>query len=195
MMLAEASPQEKRLMEVAASILDHTPEKKLKTAVLNQALFYVDLVSLRDFGEILSHNTYLALEHGPVIEKYQTRLVHGLLDAGLATQSSEGSTMPIVLQRVPDRLDYIDDSIAAVIEKVALWAAHQTAPEISDFAHQNIGWLVAYQEGIGSQQPPQPINLYLALQQVVDQDPWMEMAYTVSDQAIAAADCDAGVPW
>jgi len=195
MMLAEVNSQNQRLMEVAASILNHVPDKKLKTVALNKALFYVDLVSLRDFGDTVSHNTYIALEHGPVIAKYPNRLVNGLVKAGIAIQSSEGNSKPIVLKQMPDRLDYIDVSIETVIEKVALWAARRTAQEMSDIAHQNIGWIVAYQEGLGRQQPAQPINLYLAMQQIVDPDPWLEMAYTASNQVMAAADCDAGIAW
>jgi len=33
------------------------------------------------------------------------------------------------------------------------------------------------------------------MQQIVDPDPWLEMAYTASNQVMAATDCDAGIAW
>ena len=42
-----------RLIEAAAAILNAAPDHRLNAVVLNKALFYLDLASLRDRGELL----------------------------------------------------------------------------------------------------------------------------------------------
>ena len=54
-----------RLIEAAAAILNAAPDRRLNAVVLNKALFYLDLASLRDRGETVTHNSYIALEKGP----------------------------------------------------------------------------------------------------------------------------------
>lgn len=49
---------------------------------LNKALFYFDLVCLRDEGAAYTGSTFVALEHGPVVDRYRSVLVEGLAKTG-----------------------------------------------------------------------------------------------------------------
>lgn len=187
--------KQKRLLEAAAAILDFTPEKRLNIVVLNKALFYLDLASLRDFGSPISQNTFIALKQGPVVAKYPQRLVKALMEEGIANQASLGDAKPIILQKPPQNIDFIDSDSKQLVQEIALWFSNKTSSEVSDFAHQNPGWEIAYQEGLAISQPAKPINLYIAMQQIIDHDPWMDASYIVASEAIAAADRDEGAPW
>ena len=85
-----------RLMEAAAAILNAAPEHRLNAVVLNKALFYLDLASLRDRGEPVTHNSYIALQNGPVVAKYQQRLIEQLESRGMNTDGLENRLLSIV---------------------------------------------------------------------------------------------------
>ena len=59
-----SNEKSERLIEAAAAILNAAPDRRLNAVVLNKALFYLDLASLRDRGETVTHNSYIALEKG-----------------------------------------------------------------------------------------------------------------------------------
>lgn len=186
----------KRLIEAAAAILEFTPQKKLNIVVLNKALFYLDLACLRDFGQPMSDNTFIALRQGPVVAKYPQRLIKAMSDEGIADQeTTSGDAQPIALRKSLDHFEFINDHSKRVIQNIALWFSTKTSNEASEFAHENLGWKIAYQEGQGKNQPPKPINLHIAMQQIIDSDPWMDSDYVLSQDSISAADRDEGVPW
>ena len=191
----DSNSKRRRLLESAAAILSFTPEEKLNIVVLNKALFYLDLASLRDFGSPISCNTFIALKQGPVVAKYPKRLVNALVEEGIASQESFEDSKPVVLERLPKHLEFIDSGLEKLVQHIALWFSDKTSKEASDFTHQNPGWTMAYQEGIAKSQPPKPINLYVAMQQIVDSDPWMDSSYALDSEAVSAADRDEGVPW
>lgn len=191
----DSASKRKRLLEAAAAILAFTPEKRLNIVVLNKALFYLDLASLRDFGSPISHNTFIALRQGPVVARYDKRLVDALIEEGIANQESLGDAKPIVLSHQPNHLDFIDSDSEQLVKTIAHWCSEKTSKEVSDFAHQNPGWEIAYQEGLATSQSPKPINLYIAMQQIIGNDPWMDSSYMINPDAIAAADRDEGMPW
>src|SRR4051812_10790778 len=75
-----------KLMETAMAVLQATPERQLKIVVLNKALFYLDLLALRDLGETVTGQEYVALPQGPVLDNYRTTLVNALTASGYAEQ-------------------------------------------------------------------------------------------------------------
>ena len=93
----DTADQEKslRLVEAAAVLLEGAPHHALNVTNLNKALFYLDLVALRDRGDTITRTTYLALTQGPVVAKYPTRLVQALENARLARQITSGMAKPI----------------------------------------------------------------------------------------------------
>ena len=189
--------KQERLIEVAAALLAESAGRRMQTTNLNKALFYVDLACLRDLGETLTNNSYVALEEGPVIAKYQQRLVKTLEDAGFAKQGIDGRSKPIVLHSQPSKR-HVTAAAAELIDRVAKWCSGKTAKEISDISHRNLGWISAYEEGLGEggDGKPHSINLSLAMQQIMDDDPWL--AAPLDEEAIealAAADRNAGQEW
>ena len=168
------SEKERRLLEAAVSILQAVPDKKLNVVVLNKALFYLDLVALRDTGETVTKNTYIALKLGPVIAKYPSRLVKKLTERGYAEQCvTKGRSKPIRLIKKPQisTLSENEEKLAAQVG--AKLAQHVTSNEISVFSHDNIGWEIAYRSGLGAGGTAQAIDLGIAMQQIMDDDPWL----------------------
>lgn len=189
-----SAPQE-RLLNAAAALLEALPGHKLSTTQLNKALFYFDLAHLRDFGETYTGTTYIALRQGPVVAKYKDRLVKTLEAEGIARQGSDGRSKPIQLDdERPSGWGSMDAEAGTLARRVADWAHRKRATEISDFSHRNPGWKHAYDTGCGRSSSPRPINLVLALQQIVDEDPWLARPLEPSEEdafgreAVAKAD-------
>lgn len=161
-----------RLMEAAAAILEAAPGHKLNIVLLNKALFYLDLCSLRDFGDTVTHASYIALDMGPVVAKYPKHLVGELKTRGIAEQIREGISKPMTLRaKVQPR--FMNQGQLAHASKVAEWAARQTSAAASDISHQNPGWEIAHEAGHATGQK-QVINLTIAMQQIIEPDPWLD---------------------
>ncbi len=195
--IVNVDEKQERLIEVAAALLAASTGQRMQTTNLNKALFYVDLASLRDLGETLTGNSYLALNEGPVIAKYPQRLIRALEHAGLAEQGHEGQSKPIVLRRQPP-VQYVTTAVSESVGRVAKWCSEKTAKEISDISHRNLGWISAYEEGLGEggDGKPHAINLSLAMQQIMDDDPWLAAPLDEeATEALAAADQNAGQGW
>jgi len=97
-----ANDRNLRLIEVASAVLHAAPGHSLNAVVLNKVLFYIDLATLRDRGETLTQNPYVALQNGPVIAKYQNRLIDRINELGIARQISQwDGSKPIVLEVFP----------------------------------------------------------------------------------------------
>lgn len=191
----EADKKSERLIEVATALLAESTGRRMQITNLNKALFYVDLACRRDLGETLTQNSYLALQEGPVIAKYPQRLVKTLEDVGFAKQQVDGQSKPIVLCGEPP-VRYVTADAADLIGRVAKWCSEKTAKEISVFSHQNPGWVKAYEEGLGVGGSVLPINLSLAMQQIMDDDPWLATPLDEEAQeALTAADRNAGSKW
>ena len=140
--------------------------------VLNKALFYLDLAHLRDTGAVFTTTAYIALPLGPVVARYETKLIRPLEKAGIAVQGEDGFARPVRFTasetiETPSATDYIAD----LASKVANWAGELTSTKVSDFSHENLGWKFARNKHDGR---PSSINMTIAMQQVLDADPWLE---------------------
>lgn len=162
---------------------------------LNKALFYLDLHALRDAGAAMTGTTYMALPAGPVVAKYQKRLIGALEEAGLAEQdiSEDEASKPMCLVSAPMTTHLTPEQLA-MITRLGSWAGRKTATELSDMSHRNEGWKLAWDEGLGAKKVARPIDLRIAMQQILDLDPWVDAppAADVAD-AFAGADSEAGV--
>lgn len=165
------SDKKQKLTDAAAAILARAPNNELNIVVLNKALFYVDLVSLRDHGSTLTENTYIALENGPVVAKYPQRLVKRLAEAGIAEQAERwDGAKPMVLIAEQDAADFLTPHLDA-ISRVTEHFSKMTSEAASDYSHKNPGWSLAWRSSRESGKPS-PINMMIALQQIVEDDPW-----------------------
>jgi len=77
------------------ALLQGAPAGQLNIVVLNKALFYTDLLALRDFGQTITQERYVALPQGPVIDNYAGKIVRALDAAGLAEQIEVGLAKPV----------------------------------------------------------------------------------------------------
>ena len=182
-----------KLIEAAMAVLQTAGS--LNVTVLNKALFYLDLVALRDIGQTVTGQTYMALAAGPVIAKYDKRLVAALVDQGLATQADAGKSKPLTVNVGMTAFRNLSEPELEHARKLGRWAAGQTATKVSDLSHENLGWKTAYAAGLGSKGPKKaamPIDLNLALQQVADADPWMDEPVAPT---IVKLDATPTVPW
>lgn len=184
-----------RLIEAAAAILNAAPDRRLNAVVLNKALFYLDLASLRDRGETVTHNSYIALEKGPVVAKYQQRLIEELETRDIAKQISEwDGSKPILLESCPEHFQFVDADTLILASKVTSFFAAATSRQASDYSHENPGWELAWDDFRRTGKPV-AINLRIALQQIIEDDPWMDTPLLDDDELLAAADAAEGDEW
>ncbi len=185
-----ASEKNQRIVEAAAAILAAAPSRRMNTVVLNKALFYLDLAALRDFGEVVTQSPFIALEQGPVVAQYPKRLIKPLEDAGIAVQEEHGMAKPICLKReLQNGAGFMDEPLVDLAGKIACWMGQQTSGSVSEYSHENPGWKLAYDQGLGGEGKAHRINLLIAMQQIVDTDPWLVEPLNLQERrAVEAAD-------
>jgi hypothetical protein len=191
----EPSEKNARLIEAASAILNCAPDRRLNAVVLNKALFYLDLASLRDRASTATANSYIAIQQGPVVAKYPQRLIQALEAQGIARQLSEwNGSKPIVLEKCPEQFIFLDSDALALIAKVTGYFSDLTSRAASEYSHDNPGWQSAWNSYRRTGRPA-PINLRVAMQQIIEDDPWMETPLIDEDELLAAADADSGEDW
>ena len=184
-----------RLVEAAAAVLSAAPERRLNAVVLNKVLFYLDLASLRDRGETVTQNSYIALVNGPVVAKYEQRLIRQLESRGIAKQTAEwDGAKPIVLESCPEHFQYVDADTFNLVAAVTKFFATATSRQASEYSQENPGWEIAWNDFQRTGKPA-PINMRIALQQIVEEDPWMDTPLLDDDEMLAAADVGEGEEW
>ena len=191
------SSDEKRtlLIEAATALLGAAPHRRLNIVSLNKALFYLDLTSLRDCGATFTRNAYVALDQGPVVAKYAERLLKPLTSEGYAVQTVEGRANPVSLIKFPE-FTRLTPRMMEVAEKVARWCSDQSSGDLSRFSHANPGWIIAREEERNAGGIKQIIDMSIAMQQLIDTDPWMNAPFDrTSYAAWMAADSGEGEPW
>ena len=184
-----------RLVEAASAILNAAPDHRLNAVVLNKTLFYLDLAALRDCGSTITENSYIALEKGPVVAKYPQRLIGQLESRGIGKQISEwNGSKPIVLESPLTTFKYLDANMLILVSAVTAFFAGTSSRQASDYSHENPGWELAWNEFRRSGRPT-PINMRIALQQIVEDDPWMDLPLLNDEELLAAADSGVGADW
>lgn len=163
-----------RAIEATGALLQSAPSRRLQVTNLNKGLFYLDLVALRDCGATLTRCTYVALKQGPVLHNYKDDLIPALKASGIALQDDKGMEKPVVLLKEIESFVFMDDGLRTAAATIARHVGSRSAAEISEFSHLNPGWISAYAEGQEIGNPPQRINMTLALQQIIDADPWLD---------------------
>ncbi|MCY3022111.1 MAG: Panacea domain-containing protein [Planctomycetota bacterium] len=191
-----ANEKTERLLESAAALLSAADGKQLNTTNLNKAVFYLDLYALRDFGSPVSHSAFVALKEGPVVAKYEKRLIKPLTESGIAVQEQHGMALPVRLVRELGTWRYLSAAELSLARDIGKRFSRMTAAQASRISHQNPGWLIAYNDGLGAKKRPLPIDLSIAMQQIVADDPWLNSELTDTEKAaVAAADGCEGELW
>jgi uncharacterized phage-associated protein len=180
-----------RVVEAAMAILQATPGKRLGITVLNKALFYAELCTLRDTGQPLTGFDFLALPQGPVLAHYERALVRALEKNGLAEQAADGWEKPVLVRRAMEKFDHLTAEERGIAELVARKIHDKSATWVSEYSHENLAWQHAFRIGVGTR-----IDMDVALQQVVEDDPWMdEDVDAVVEESFKVAEQDTGVPF
>jgi len=173
------------------AILQATPEKRLGITVLNKALFYADLCALRDCGQTVTRSGYVALPQGPVLNHYERAIVRDLETRGLAEQTKDGWEKPLIVRCEVPSFSLLSREEVGIAQLVARKIHARTATWVSEYSHENAAWQRAFRSGVGSK-----LDLIIALQQVIEDDPWLEAE---DDEHVAkafvAAETDGGVPF
>ncbi|MDZ4848413.1 MAG: Panacea domain-containing protein [Pirellulaceae bacterium] len=191
----EPNEKSQRLLEAACAALHAAPNRSLNAVVLNKVLFYLDLASLRDRGETITHNAYIALQNGPVVARYQQRLINLLDEKGLARQISQwDGSKPIVLENCPAHFEFLDSDAMITISDVTGFFADATSRIASDFSHKNPGWQLAWNHYLREGNAA-AVNMRIAMQQIVESDPWMQVPLSGDDEILASADNAVGDDW
>lgn len=188
------SEQRQRLLEAAVAVLQAVPGRKLNAVVLNKALFYLDLIALRDLGHPITGSAYVALQNGPVVAKYKKRLIQALKDEGLAEQLDAGPAKPIRLKTAPETFAFVGDRERELVAEIAQGVGRFTSTRASDFSHDNPGWQMAQETG-KMRGHPAPIDMFIAMQQVLDDDPWLSEKLDDETRAIAERADRAELEW
>jgi len=191
------TPNEKsqRLIEAASAVLHAAPAHSLNVVVLNKVLFYLDLVSLRDRGETVTQNSYIALQNGPVIAKYPQRLIAPMEEKGIARQDSRwDAAKPLVLVKSPKHFEFLNSDSMIIVSDVVAFFADATSAAASDYSHKNPGWQIAWNQ-YQRERKPVAINMRIAMQQIIECDPWMTTPLVNDDEILAAADAGMGDDW
>ena len=192
------SPDEKRdrLLEAASVLLEHAKEHRLNAVCLNKALFYLDLVSMRDTGLPVTFAPFVAIHNGPVVAKYDSKLIGELEKAGIAEQEEDGKAKPIRLKSPVSHRRFVHESLVPAIKRISEEFSGNVSNKASEMSHKNLGWQMAYNAGLKAKSQALSINMQIAMQQIIDSDPWLTT--TLSDEeeaALNAPDCSSGDCW
>jgi len=147
---------------------------------LNKALFYFDLICLRDEGAAYTGAHYVAIEHGPVVNDYRRVVVEGLKRTRLVEVSEERFYQHVstTLRNIGVDPDLGSDARNAAARRVGELAGGRRAVEMSELSHHNLGWRAAFQAGAGSR-----IHLAVAMQQIVESDEWLSAELDAEERA------------
>ncbi len=191
----EPNEKSERLIEAATAVLNAAPDRRLNAVVLNKALFYLDLASLRDRTETITGNTYIAIHKGPVIAKYPQRLIGQLESRGIGKQISEwDGSKPILLESCPQHFNFVDSDALILVSAVTSYFANASSRRASEYSHENPGWQLAWNHYRRTGKPT-AVNMRIAMQQIIEDDPWMDLPLLDDDEILAAADDGVGADW
>lgn len=181
------------LLESAGVVLEHAAKRTLLTTSLNKALFYLDLHALMVTGTTVTKVPFVALKAGPVVESYNERLIRPLESAGIAMQDDDDPRYKPVILTGAVKIVHLSDQHVKLARTAATWASKLNATELSLFSHDNPGWIAAWADGDGI---GRRINMRLAMQQILDEDPWLKETLTDDERAaFASADDGEAVEW
>jgi uncharacterized phage-associated protein len=195
-MALHAEPKD-RLAEAAMACLQ-AAGGSMNMVNLNKALFYADLAALLQTGHSITGQSYIALRQGPVVAKYDRRVVRVLESLGWARQQKIGQAKPLTIVALPRSFPSLPENAIGLIAKIASTIANLTASAVSIHSHENPGWIVAFEQGLGAGLPAKPIDMHLALQQLVDDADleWLNAELTEEEQKVVEeADVQDAEPW
>lgn len=140
---------------------------ELNIVLLVKALFFADLLALRDLGAPMTRTAYMGLAQGPVLAKYRQRLVAPLVNANLAVEKRVGHAKPLALTAVgeSEAPALLTAREVARARATGEFFGNMTSTDASHYSHLNPGWIAAEAKRLASPNGKvSQINMMLALQ-------------------------------
>ena len=81
-----------------------------------------------------------------------------------------------------------------LVTDVTKFFADSTSVEASEFSHKNPGWQIAWNHFLREKKPAS-VNMRIAMQQIIESDPWMATPVIEDTEILAAADSGVGDDW
>jgi hypothetical protein len=180
------------LLEAAGFILESAGGTLLTTQLI-KALFYLDCEAILELGAPFTGAIHVALQHGPIVESYNETLLRPLELARIAVQDNEaGMGKPVALTHAVKR-KHLTPKQAELARARGFKAKEKNSTEWTSYAHENPGWIAAWRDGDGQ---GSPINMRIAVQQLLDDDPWMSAPLTETEKKVfEEPDPSDLVPW
>ncbi|MEZ6016973.1 MAG: hypothetical protein R3F49_17780 [Planctomycetota bacterium] len=124
-------------------------------------------------------------------------MIDTLEDLGIAQQddAEDGYSKPVSLVDMPvyECLSKEEQTLARTF---GAKAAMRTPSWLSSYSHENIGWKLAWDAGLGAQRPAVRVDLRIGMQQLLDRDPWLDEAPDADlAELLRSSDTDMGSPW
>lgn len=138
---------------------------------------------LYNWGDTVTGQRYFALPKGPVVDKYEKRIVKQMTKAGWVTQLMDGKAKPLLVAKPFSTFDALTTDELQLAEQVSKRFETMTSTAASDLSHNNAGWILArsrHREGHAAVL----IDLHVAMQELLDDDPWLN---TPPDEALLKA--------
>lgn len=181
-MIGEMAANPKDRLHYAALLLLEYAGGSMQRTNLNKALFYLDLLWLRDTGETFTGEEYVAIRHGPVVRDYPSRLIQSMLAHRLVSEeevrlNSWMVAKPLTLVVHPEPPE--DEHLELLARQVADFMSNLAAVDVSEMSHSNLGWKLAYEAGEG-----QAIDMVVALDQVAGDDAWLDEGVSSDERAL-----------
>ena len=160
-----------RTQEAVQVLLSAVDGQSLPIISLNKALFYLDLIALRDLGETFTGNRYVALKRGPVVDGYKG-MVQELEVRGVVKQDEASFENPVRLLAEAD---------APSMPQELIEQARLVARRVASVSPGND---VSDKKGCGGL--PTEVSMLVAMQQLAGDTDW-----DVSEDELVAAGRDA----
>jgi uncharacterized phage-associated protein len=193
------SPKPRRRLAETAAFLLAEAGGALPIVSVNKGLFYSDLRALRDLGHQITEAKYIALKAGPVVCAYERHVIDALERTGIAQQEElEDGSKPLYLIT-----DFAPKALTAdeqeIVRAIAKWAKSESPTELSNFSHKTPAWQKAWNSACAGKALNRDIDMMLALQQIVEADPWLDVAPSSEERSLFvaahASDAAEAVPW
>jgi hypothetical protein len=79
---------------------------------------------------------------------------------------------------------------------IVRWCSGKTSRGVSRISHYNPGWRIAFENADHAGGQKQVIDPYVAMQQIVDKDPWLHEPLSQKSRSVCeSADNVKGDPW
>ena len=151
--------------QMAAYFTDKEKWRRISILKLLKLLYLADRESVDRYGEPISFDRMVSMDHGPVLSRTYN-LIEGMergkdADQWSAWISSRANHIVGLKKKVTrDRLDHLSDADIEVLATVWDQFGHMSRWQIRDYTHEHLG---EWQDPEGSSLPIDDVSLFLAL--------------------------------